>query len=101
MQAITTVQVASYRSTPIPAALLTAFEQVGILDYVGLGGVTRGNSLTEVSFLGAYGRTITASQRLALLGPFERDGLLTDDLTVTLFTDEGESFIVWPMAPPA
>ena len=101
MQAITTVQVASWRSTPIPAALLAAAEQVDILDYVSLGGVTRGDNLTEVSFLGAQGATITGSQQLALLGPLERDGFLTDDLTVKLFPDAGEPITVWPMAPPA
>ena len=101
IQAFTTVQVSSRRSTPIPTALLTAAEQVDILDYVYLGSVTRADNLTEVFWLGAQGSTITASQQLALLGPLERDGLLTDDLTVTLFTDAGESITVWPTAPPA
>ena len=94
-------QISSWGSTPIPAEVLTAVEQVDILDFVNVGGVVRYKNNTEVSFYPHDGATITPYQQLALLGPFEHFGLLTDDLTVTLTTLENEMITLWPEAPPA
>ena len=91
----------SSRSTPIPVELITAVEQVDILDYVDVAGITRFDNHTTASFWAHEGVTLTAYQQLALLGPFEHFGMLTDDLTVTLVTNEMEEITLWPETAPA
>ena len=91
----------SSRSTPIPTGLIIAAEQVDILDYVDIAGITRSDNHTTASFSAHEGVTLTAFQQLALLGPFDHVGLLTDDLTVTLLTNEMEEITLWPQTAPA